>query len=91
MPKFMKISTKFMQTLYIPLENGPELVWLFKALADSPFNGVYSHIQLTLFRYNKKWQAKPGLRKCKENQLLFYIASYQVNLCCYSGYLTFPL
>jgi len=44
---FTKIITEIMQTLYTPLENGPHSVpvrssWL---LADSPFNGMYSHIQ----------------------------------------------
>jgi len=43
---FMKINTKITQTLYISLENGPvpvRPIRSFEALADSPFNGEYSH------------------------------------------------
>jgi len=58
-------------------------------LADLPFNGEYSYIQLTWIWSNKKWRNKPVLWKCEENQY-FSIASYQVSLSCYSGYLTFP-
>jgi len=50
--KLHEISTKITQTLYIPLEMVFNFVPVcpiqsFKTLADLPFNGEYSHIQLT--------------------------------------------
>jgi len=61
-------------------------VHLFQVLADSPFNGVYSHIQHTIAMQSNmvNW-----VWKCEKKP--FFVASYQVNLCCYSDYLTFPL
>jgi len=45
---FTKISTKITQTLYIPLDNVVPVhpIWSYGTLADLPFNGKYSHIQL---------------------------------------------
>jgi len=62
------------------------LIQLFETLADLPFAQPYkayvSAVQLKMV--DQAWIPK-------ENYSLFFVASYQVILRCYSGYLTFLL
>jgi len=83
-----------MQTLYILLENGPKLgpsllypIPLNVAIQwwVQPYAAHVIAVQLNMADW--VWI----LLKWEENQSIFFVVSYQVSLCCYSGHLTFLL
>jgi len=61
-------------------------IWSFEALADSPFNDMYSHT-MQWNMADRAWI----LEVWRKPVTVPFVALYQVSLCCYSGYLTFPL
>jgi len=90
---FMKISTKIMQSLYIPLKIVHNLVPYLFVLSVGWF-AIQWRVQpytAHVIPMQKNWRTEPGLQKHEENESPFFITSYQVSLCCYSDYLTFPL